>query len=91
MTDVVFCVQATALESFTKHAGFALWSAYGAQFGKILDVIAGEFLPTLEAKDDADSRPVVSRMRTYLNERGFLNPPEGRAMPNTDTSSNTRL
>ena len=82
---------ATALESFTKHAGFALWSAYGAQFGKILDVIAGEFLPTLEAKDDADSRPVVSRMRTYLNERRFLKPPEGRAMPNTDTSSNTRL
>jgi len=82
---------ATALESFTKHAGFALWSAYGAQFGKILDVVDREFLPTLEAKDDADSRPVVSRMRTYLNERGFLRAPEGREMPNTDTSSNTRL
>ena len=82
---------ATALESFVKHAGFALWSAYGAQFGKILDVVDREFLPTLEAKDDADSRPVVSRMRTYLNERGFLRAPEGREMPNTDTSSNTRL
>ena len=82
---------ATALESFMKHAGFALWSAYGAQFGKILDVVDREFLPTLEAKDDADSRPVVSRMRTYLNERGFLKAPEGREMPNTDTSSNTRL
>ena len=82
---------ATALEAFLKHAGFAMHAAYGRQFGKLLDVVDREFLPSLEAKDDADARPVVSRTRTYLNERGFLNPPEGREMPVTDTSSTTRL
>ena len=82
---------ATALEAFLKHAGFAMHAAYGRQFGKLLDAVDREFLPSLEAKDDADARPVVSRTRTYLNERGFLNPPEGREMPVTDTSSTTRL
>ena len=82
---------ATALEAFLKHAGFAMHAAYGRQFGKLLDAVGSAFLPSLEAKDDADARPVVSRTRTYLNERGFLNPPEGREMPVTDTSSTTRL
>jgi nucleoporin GLE1 len=35
--------------------------------------------------------PVVSRTRTYLNERAFMKPPEGRDMPVTDTSSTTRI
>ena len=65
--------------------------AYRGQFGKVLDVVHREFLPALEAKDDADSRPVVSRTRTYLNERGFLKPPDGREMAVTDTSSSTRI
>ena len=82
---------ATALEAFLKHAGFAMHAAYGRQFGKLLDVVDREFLPSLEAKDDGDARPVVSRTRTYLNERGFLKSPEGREMPVTDTSSTTRL
>ena len=82
---------ATALESFLKHAGFAMHGAYRGQFGKVLDVVHREFLPALEAKDDADSRPVVSRTRTYLNERGFLKPPDGREMAVTDTSSSTRI
>ena len=82
---------ATALESYLKHAGYAMHAAYRGQFGKVLDVIHREFLPALEAKDDADCRPVVSRMRTYLNERAFMKPPEGREMPVTDTSSVTRI
>ena len=68
---------ATALEAFLKHAGFAMHAAYGRQFGKLLDAVDREFLPSLEAKDDADARPVARRTRTYLNERGFLNPPRG--------------
>jgi nucleoporin GLE1 len=82
---------ATALECYLKHAGFAMHRAYRGQFAKVLDVINDEFLPTLEAKDDADSRPVVSRTRTYLHERVFLKPPEGKEMPITDTSSSTRI
>jgi|EP00982_Pelagococcus_subviridis_P003056 nucleoporin GLE1 len=82
---------ATALESFLKHAGYRMYATYGSQFGKILDVVDQSFLPELEAKsgDDPDVRPVASRTRTYLNERTFLKPPEGREMPNTDTSQNT--
>ena len=79
---------ATALEAFLKHAGFAMYAAYGRQFGKTLDVVQDRFLPELERGGDADAKPVLNRMRTYLNERSFLVPPEGRDMPLTDTSQN---
>ena len=79
---------ATALEAFLKHAGFPMYPAYGRQFGKTLDVIQDRFLPELERGGDADAKPVLNRMRTYLNERSFLVPPEGRDMPLTDTSQN---
>lgn len=49
------------------------------------------YIATPYFEDDEDSRPVVSRTRTYLNDRGFLKPPEGREMPVTDTSSVTRI
>ena len=65
-----------------------MYAAYGRQFGKTLDVVQDRFLPELERGGDADAKPVLNRMRTYLNERSFLVPPEGRDMPLTDTSQN---
>ena len=82
---------ATALEAFLKHAGYSMNNAYGKQFHKLLQLIQTEFIPKLIEKDDPDTRPVVNRTVTFLNERTFLKSPEGRDMPLTDTSSSTRI
>lgn len=80
---------AVALDSFLKIAGFRMHNEYRGQFIKVLELVHREFLPKLDAKKDADIRPVSSRIATYLQERLYLQSPEGRDMPNTDTSSTT--
>ena len=80
---------AAALDSFLKIAGYRMHAAYRGQFVKILELIHKEFLPKLEAKSDADVRPVSSRVSSYLIERAFEREPDGMRMPATDTSSTT--
>ncbi len=80
---------AVALDSFLKIAGFRMHNEYRGQFIKVLELVHREFLPKLDAKKDADIRPVSSRIATYLQECLYLQSPEGRDMPNTDTSSTT--
>ena len=80
---------AVALDSFLKIAGFRMYAAYRGQFVKVLELIHREFLPKLDAKNDPDIRPVSSRIATYLQESLYTKSPEGRDMPNTDTSSHT--
>ena len=80
---------AVALESFLKHAGYEFVKTYRSQGVKLLLVIAQQWIPKLESARDADAVPVISRLRTYLNERKFEILPEGSCMPKTDTSSLT--
>ena len=80
---------AVALDSFLKIAGYRMHQHYRGQFMKVLELVHGEFIPKLDAKDDPDIRPVSSRMKTYLHEHSYAKPPEGREMPMTDTSTTT--
>jgi nucleoporin GLE1 len=80
---------AVALESFLKHCGYEFVRMYKSQGVKLLLVIAQQWIPKLENSRDADAVPVISRLRTYLNERKFEIVPEGSSMPKTDTSSTT--
>jgi nucleoporin GLE1 len=80
---------AVALESFLKHAGYEFVKTYRNQGVKLLLVIAQQWIPKLESARDPDAVPVISRLRTYLNERKFEILPEGSNMPKTDTSSLT--
>jgi nucleoporin GLE1 len=80
---------AVALESFLKHAGYEFVKTYRSQGVKLLLVIAQQWIPKLENARDPDAVPVISRLRTYLNERKFEILAEGANMPQTDTSSTT--
>lgn len=80
---------AAALDSFLKIAGYRMHNEYRGQFVKVLELIHREFIPKLDAKNEPDIRPVSSRMKTYLQESLYAKAPEGRDMPNTDTSSTT--
>lgn len=80
-------VTATAILSFLKSAGFRLYGSYGRQFHKLLVLISGEFLRRLEGAGDQDVRAAHTRIRSYLDDREFLEQPEGRVMPMEDQSS----
>ena len=80
---------AVALDSFLKIAGYRMHTQYRGQFIKVLELVHREFLPKLDAKNDPDIRPVSSRVSSYLLERSYERVPEGRDMPDTDTSSTT--
>ena len=49
-----------------------------------------DFLGDLAKAADPDSRAVLTRIQTYLKAGRFRSPPEGREMPQTDTSSYDR-
>jgi hypothetical protein len=52
-----------------------------------LQYVAAEFLPSLASSEDPDVRAVHMRIATYIRMKRFLQPPEGRAMPQFDASS----
>lgn len=49
-----------------------------------------EFQPALSASADPDARAVYTRIQTFLRGAQFAQPPEGRDMPQYDSSSYDR-
>ncbi|CAL4886913.1 unnamed protein product [Urochloa decumbens] len=69
---------ACALHAFLKMAGFALHKKYGSQFLKILDVISRCFLPALKDQGNKMQSEAVNNLQNYLNDKIYLQEPEGQ-------------
>lgn len=69
---------ACALHAFLKMAGFALHKKYGSQFMKVLDVISRCFLPVLKEQGSKVQPEVVNNLQNYLNDKIYLEEPEGQ-------------
>ncbi|KAI7837388.1 hypothetical protein COHA_008755 [Chlorella ohadii] len=83
-------VTATAVDAVLKVAGYRMHVVYRGQFAKLLQYISDQFLPALATSNDPDARAVYTRIQTYLKTRQFSSPPEGRDMPQFDSSSYDR-
>ncbi|KAL6634661.1 hypothetical protein ACP70R_027332 [Stipagrostis hirtigluma subsp. patula] len=69
---------AYALHAFLKMAGYALHKKYGSQFMKILDVISRCFLPALKDQGNRIQSEAVNNLQNYLNDKIYLEEPEGQ-------------
>lgn len=83
-------VTATAVDALLKVSGYRLHQAYRGQFSKLLQYIDHDFLSALGTSNDPDARAVHTRIQTYLRTSQFAKPPEGRDMPQFDSSSYDR-
>ncbi|KAK9822710.1 hypothetical protein WJX81_005965 [Elliptochloris bilobata] len=81
---------ATALDAFLKAAGYRMAAAYGRQFMKLLQVLDSAFMADLSRQADPDAKAVHSRLATYLRSAAWRQEPEGRALPQSDSSSYDR-
>ncbi|MBA0726996.1 hypothetical protein Golax_002783 [Gossypium laxum] len=79
---------AVALYAFLQMAGFALFRKYRSQFMKILNFISENFLNALRSQDDPDLRPIMSKIQCYLEDKLFLQEPEGRTLQSSLLSNN---
>ncbi|PSC71897.1 Nucleoporin GLE1 [Micractinium conductrix] len=83
-------VTATAVDAVLKVVGWRMNTAYRRQFTKLLQYIDTKFLPALGTANDPDARAVYTRIQTYLRTQQYRSPPEGRDMPQFDSSSYDR-
>lgn len=79
---------AVALYAFLQMAGFALFRKYRSQFMKMLNFISENFLNALRSQDDPDLRPITSKIQCYLEDKLFLQEPEGRTLQSSLLSNN---
>ncbi|KAK6252439.1 hypothetical protein QUC31_014159, partial [Theobroma cacao] len=70
-----------------KMAGFALFRKYKSQFMKLLNIISENFLNALRAQQDPELRPIMAEIQSYLEDKKFLQEPEGRALQGSLLSS----
>ncbi|XP_022726258.1 protein GLE1-like isoform X2 [Durio zibethinus] len=78
---------AVALNAFLQMAGFALFRKYKSQFKKVLNIISENFLNALRAQEDPELRPITAEIQSYLEDKKFLQEPEGRALQSSLLSS----
>ena len=75
---------------FWQTAGFALFRRYKSQFRKILNVISDNFLVALKARKESDLTRIIVDIESYIEDRRFLQEPEGRSMQSNLLSSEWR-
>ena len=68
-------------------AGFALFRKYKSQFMKVLNIISENFLNALRTQEDPELRPISAEIQSYLEDKKFLQEPEGRALQGSLLSS----
>lgn len=68
-------------------AGYALYMKYKSQFVKILNIIIDSFLKALRARGDQELKPIIAEIQCYIEDRKFLEEPEGRTMQGALLSS----
>ncbi|XP_022957181.1 protein GLE1 isoform X1 [Cucurbita moschata] len=78
---------ATALYAFLQVAGFALFRKYKSQFRKLLNIISDNFLSALRGKENPGLKQIIVQIESYLEDRKFLQEPEGRTLRGSLLSS----
>lgn len=63
-----------------KVAGYALFKKYKSQFMRILNVISKNYLDALRKREDPGLNPVIAEIQSYIQDRKFLQVPEGRVL-----------
>ncbi|KGN51729.1 protein GLE1 [Cucumis sativus] len=71
---------AASLNAFLKVAGFAMYRKYKSQFRKLLNIISNNFLSALRGKGNANLNHIILDIETYLEDRRFLEEPEGKTL-----------
>ncbi|CAL1358532.1 unnamed protein product [Linum trigynum] len=71
---------AVALNAFLQTAGFVLYRKYKSQFGKLLHMVSSHFMDALKTRDDPDLRLIILEIESYIQDRRYLQEPEGRRM-----------
>lgn len=54
---------------------------------KLLNIISENFLNALRAQQDPELRPIMAEIQSYLEDKKFLQEPEGRALQGSLLSS----
>jgi nucleoporin GLE1 len=67
-------------------AGFALFKRYKSQFLKMLNVISDKFLVDLKSHNIPDSAKTTAYMQAYIEDKQFLQVPEGRNLQSNTLS-----
>lgn len=65
---------------FEQTAGFGLFKKYKSQFMKMLNIISDHFLNALKARKDSTLNPVITEIHFYIEDKKFLQEPEGRSL-----------
>jgi len=68
-------------------AGFALFKRYKSQFLKMLNVISDKFLVDLKSHNIPESVKTIAYMQAYIEDKKFLQVPEGRNLQSNTLSS----
>lgn len=71
---------AVSLNAFLQMAGFALYKRYKSQFLKMLNVVSENFLVDLKSRNIPEMTKTVTEIQTYIEDRKFLQEPEGRSL-----------
>lgn len=71
---------------YRQMAGFALYRKYKSQFVKLLNVISDNFLVDLKQKEPEMTRTIVEIL-SYIDDKKFLQEPEGRSLQSNLLSS----
>lgn len=78
---------AVSLNAFLQMAGFALFKRYKSQFLKMLNVISDKFLVDLKSQNIPESAKTTAYMQAYIEDKKFLQVPEGRNLQSNTLSS----
>ncbi|XP_039043925.1 protein GLE1-like isoform X1 [Hibiscus syriacus] len=78
---------AVALNAFLQVTGFALYRKYKSQFVKLLNIVLENFLSALRSQEDPELRPIMAEIQSYLEDKKFLEEPEGRTLQGSLLSS----
>ncbi|CAK9316521.1 unnamed protein product [Citrullus colocynthis] len=71
---------AASLNAFLNVAGFAMFRKYKSQFRKLLNIISDNFLSALRGKGNTNLNRIILDIESYLEDRKFLQEPEGRVL-----------
>ena len=57
-----------------------MYRKYKSQFRKLLNIISNNFLSALRGKGNANLNHIILDIETYLEDRRFLEEPEGKTL-----------
>ncbi|XP_004502381.1 mRNA export factor GLE1 [Cicer arietinum] len=77
---------AVSLNAFLQIAGYALFKRYKSQFLKMLNVISNNFLVELKSHNVPELMKTVTDIQAYIEDKKFLQVPEGRNLQSNTLS-----